>query len=220
MEKGIHISLNPLAEYVFASDSRRETIIRQQKKPQKIMIIPYSTARARMRKFFKDGFSYEAIISGIEYLQGKKPEKDFWKNDRKNSIEALRTFITLQFPSFKNLKCSFTTKNNKFIFIDDVEIRIAPDLIIRGIKEGQPFIGGIKFHISKGQQFDRDKALLAATALKLFLLKNEATEEEYVDPNFCLSVDVFGERIAPAPKNHIGYEEKIKEACRDLKNRW
>lgn len=220
MDRFIQISLNPLAEYVFASETRKDTIIKQQKKPQIIMVVPYATARARMKKFFKDGFSHEAIISGIEYLQGKKPVKDFWINDRKNSIEALRTFLTLQFPRFDNLKCSFTTKNNKFWLIDDVEVRIAPDLIIRGVKDGKRFIGGIKFHISKGQQFDREKALIAATALKLFLVQKEATEEELVDSDFCLSVEVFGERITPAPDNHIGFEEKIKEACQDLKKRW
>ncbi len=101
-----------------------------------------------------------------------------------------------------------------------MDIRIAPDLIIRGIKDGQPFIGGIKFHISKGQPFDRQQAMLAAAAIKLFLLKEEATEEEFVNPEFCLSVDVFGQRITPAPDNHIGYEKMIIEACGDLKIRW
>jgi len=220
MDRQVQISLNPLSEYCFATESRRGTIIKQQKRPSKFMVVPYSTARACMRNFFKEGFSYDAVIHGIEFLHGKRPINTFWKNDRKNSIEALRTFLKLQFPDFKNLKCSFTTKNHKFLVIDDVEIIIAPDLILKGINNGKPFIGGIKFHISKGQPFSREQALLSATAIKLFLLKKEANYGEYVNPKFCLSVDVFGERITPAPDNHIGYEEMIKEACEDLKKRW
>jgi hypothetical protein len=216
----IHISLNPLSEYVYASDSRKDRIIKEQKRPSKLMIVPYTTARAGMKRFFKDGFSIVVITNAIEFLHGKRPIKDFWKNDRKNSIEALRTFLKLQVPDFKNLKCSFTTKNNKFLVIDNVEIRIAPDLIIRGIKDGQPFVGGIKFHISKGQQFSNEQGILAASAIKLFLLNEVAIDEEEVNPDLCLSIDIFGERITPAPINHKGYEKLIRDACEDLKKRW
>lgn len=219
--KGVEISLNPLAEFVFASDRRKDSIIRQQKRPVEFIIARYATARARMKRFFKEGFSKEEIVKGIEVLQGRMPHTDFQKNDRRNSIEALRTFLMLQFPNdFQNLKCSFTTERNKHMLVNRVRVRVAPDLILRGTKDGQPFIGGIKFHISKSQQFDREEALLAAAALKLFLINEIATEEEIVNPKYCLSIDVFGERITPAPDNHIRIAKQIEKACDEIKTRW
>jgi len=219
--KSVEISLNPLAEFVFASDRKRDSIIRRQKKPLKIMVARYTTARARMKKFFKEGFSKEVIAKGIDVLQGRLPVTDFQKSDRKNSIEALRKFLKLQFPNdFQNLKCSFSTKRNKHMLVNGVRVRVAPDLILRGVKNGRPFIGGIKFHISKGQQFTREEALFAATALKLFLINQIATEEEIVNPKYCLSVDVFGERITPAIENHIKIKKQIELACEDIITRW
>lgn len=221
MQRSVEISVNPLAEYVTATIGRKRTIIKQQKNPPAFIIVRYATAKARMKRFFKNGFSNNEIINGIQFLQGKITLTDFQKNDRQNSIEALRMFLQLQFPDdFKNLKCSFLSIKKKDFLMEEVRVKVAPDVVLKGEKNGIPFIGGIKFHISKGQTFDKDSSLCAATAVKLFLINEVANNGEVVDPNYCLSIDVFGDRITKAPKNHIEVEKKLMDACNEIKSLW
>lgn len=221
MQRNVEISVNPLAEYVTATTGRKRTIIKQQKNPPAFIIVRYATAKSNMKKFIKKGFSEDEIINGIQFLQGKITLTDFQSNDRMNSIEALRTFLKLQFPnSFRNLKCSFLVIKKKDMLIEEVKVRVAPDIVLMGEKNGVPFYGGIKFHISKGQTFDNYASLCAATAVKLFLTNEVAKNGEVVDPNYCLSIDVFGERITPAPKNHSEIEKKLMDACNEIKSLW
>jgi hypothetical protein len=221
MQRNIEISVNPLAEYVTATTGRKKTIIKQQKNPPAFIIVRYATAKSNMKKFFKNGFSEDEIINGIKFLQGKITLTDFQSNDRKNSIEALRTFLKLRFPlNFRNLKCSFLIIKKKVMLIEEVNVRVAPDIVLIGEKNGITFYGGIKFHISKGQTFDNYSSLCAATAVKLFLKNEVAKEGEIVDPDYCLSIDVFGERVTPAPKDHSEIEMKLMDACKEIKSLW
>ena len=164
------------------------------------------------------GQSFDEILDGIMRLQNKNPSSDFQRSNTKNSIEALRKFLELQFPdNFRNIKCSFLNVEEKNFYINGVQVRVAPDIVLRIQKNGQNVIGGIKFHISKSSKFTYESAKCAATELKLFLQETVAKDDEVVDPSYCLSVDVFGERVVQAPDNHDRYLKLLESACDEFK---
>lgn len=215
------ISINPLCDFVVGSTRKKASIIRSQKQPSTFMVARYRTAKTRMSKFFKNGFSYQDIISGINDLQAKHCVTEFQKSDRRTSIEALRLFLELQFPNkFKELKCSFSTDKRKELDFSGVSIIVAPDLILRWEENGQKYIGGIKFHISKSNIFDYNKASFAAGLINLYLKDVVAAPDEMVVDDFCLCVDVFGTRICSTPQNKNTFIETLENACREIKNLW
>jgi len=213
-----NLSINPLAEFVSAKPGRKNAIIRQKKYPNNFIPMWYRSARSSMQKYFKMGQSFDEILDGISRLQNKNPSSDFQRSNTKNSIEALRKFLELQFPdNFRNIKCSFLNVEEKNFYINGVQVRVAPDIVLRIQKNGQNVIGGIKFHISKSSKFTYESAKCAATGLKLFLQETVAKDDEVVDPSYCLSVDVFGERVVQAPDNHDRYLKLLESACDEFK---
>ena len=167
------ISLNPIAVFTTATPVKKRSIVKQQLNPSKFLIARYKTARSRMLKSIKNGLSEEEIITGIALLRSKVPVSDFHRSDIINSIEALRSFLKLKFPTeFKSIKCSFPKADIKVISLVGVDILVAPDLILKWSRDGKAYIGGIKFHISKSSVFDIENSKCAATGLLLFLKKN------------------------------------------------
>lgn len=215
------ISINPLCDFVTGSARKKASIIRSQKNPSKFMVARYKTAKTRMSRFVKNGFTYQDILSGIADLQTKQCTTDFQKNDRKASIEALRLFLELQFPTnFKKLKCSFSTDKRKDVEFNNVSITVSPDLILRWEEDGQKYIGGIKFHISKSNIFDYEKASFAAGLIHLYLKESIACNDEIVVDDYCLCVDVFGSKICSTPKNKKDFNSKLYKACDEIKSLW
>lgn len=217
----IKISINPLCEFVFASDRKKASIVRNQKQPSTFKVARYRTAKNRMTKSIKNGFSHDEILSGIKKLRAKTCTTEFQESDRKASIEALRLFLELQFPKgFGDLKCTFHAVTQKSVVVDGVLITISPDLVLRWEKDGQKYIGGIKFHISKSNTFDYDKASFAAGLIELYLKDSIAEPDEIVDRKYCLCVDVFSTRVCSTPYDRKGFTTKLEESCHEIKSLW
>lgn len=216
------ISINPLCEFLIASDRRKKSIIKNQKNPPVLMVAPYATARSRITKFFTNDFSEAEILSGIRTLENKANcDTDYQKRDRSNSIEALRKFLQLQFPkNFKKLKCSFSKEKVKEVNVDNISIRVSPDIIIRWQENGQKYIGGIKFHISKGKPFEHTQCIFAANLVRHFIEERVATKEEIVVTEYCLSVDIFGDRVCSASKNKKDFLLNLLNTCKEISTIW
>lgn len=158
-----------------------------------------------------------SIVEAIERLQKSRQDTKFQKNNVRGSIEALNIFLRLHFPAhFKKLKCTFPSVSTKVYSLNGVDILISPDVIIRTTIDGRSIIGGIKFRISKGHGFESENALCAATAIRLYLEKHVALAGEVVDPSFCLSVDIFSERVVSAPANAAKYIKMLSDSCKEI----
>ncbi|HAH55483.1 MAG TPA: hypothetical protein DCM02_09465 [Flavobacterium sp.] len=210
-----------MAEFINATPARKLRIIKEQKFPSKFIVSRYRIARNNMVSSIRNQFSETDIISGLERLNGIKPKSDFQTNDVKNSIEALRAFLKLQFPNdFKTIKCEFSKPEAKGFILEGVNIIVSPDIILRGNKNGKPFVGGIKFHISKSKKINEATGKYVAHGIKLFLKKTELKSDEIILPEYCLCVDVFGERVIQSPKKDDEFTIGLSEACEEIKRLW
>lgn len=214
----VGISINPLAEFIQASAQRKRSIVKQQLNPPKVKVARYVTARSQMKKSVMNGFSSQEIVSGILVLQNREPKTKFAKSDIENSIEALRYFLNLQFPEMKDLiTCHFYRSEKKSFELSGVNIIVAPDLILKYSKDGQNYIGGIKFHISREKTFTYEGSQVAAYGIMTLLNKEVADGDEIVDPRLCLSIDVFGQRVMNALSLQKDISEKVENACEEIK---
>jgi len=86
------ISINPFAEYLEASESRRKQILNEQLNPDPVRIPYYQLAKSRIKTSIVNSGNYTAIKEGIRELTAKKPVKKWQISDRVNSIKALENY--------------------------------------------------------------------------------------------------------------------------------
>lgn len=187
------ISINPLAEFIKATDSRKKRIIEQQKNPSPIIVNWYQLAKSRMKKFMINNANYETIEDAILTLKNKKGLNQRQSIDRQVSLEALERFIKLKIPNVLQEKdIEFYKFSNKSIIYQNIEITVSPDVIFSIKRNGIKHFGAIKLRISKTRPFDNDQQNLIACTINEYLKYNIDDENFVIEPDLCLSLDVFG----------------------------
>lgn len=214
------VSINPLIEFISASDRRKLSIVRGQKSPSTLRVAPYSTARAAIKNFIKSEYDLEQLVLAVLQLRDRDQSANWKRQDVANSIDALRHFTDMNFPSkVSKVKCTFAKSVIRDCYMDDVLIVVAPDFIMRWEIDGVRYIGAVKLRISK-KQLDYSSGRKAAALLAHYLETSVRHECETVDYSHCLYVDVFAETIYPAPPNDTLYLEEICKACDEYAKLW
>lgn len=186
------ISINPLAEYIEASESRRTKIIEEQLNPDPIRIPYYQLAKARMKKSIALSGLLGPINEAIEVLKARKPKKLWQINDNINSIEALNKFKQMALNSIITTnELEIVKTKEKYFKYNGIEINVSPNLIFRVVIDGKKHIGACKIHVSKGKPFSNKQSKLVANIIEQFLSNCVAAEDEYVNPLLCFCLDPF-----------------------------
>ena len=149
-------------------------------------------------------------ISIVDVKNKKTPlaiERIFWTKGLQIAIKANSALVA-------------TTDKRKDVEFNNVSITVSPDLILRWEEDGKKYIGGVKFHISKSNIFDYEKASFAAGLIHLYLKESIACNDEIVVDDYCLCVDVFGSKICSTPKNKKDFNSKLYKACDEIKSLW
>ena len=216
------ISINQLATFSRGTDAKKKTIVKQQKNPPKVLVARYGLAKARIRKAIANYGNIQPILDGIKELKSRTLVKPLEIADRSVSIEAMERFIKMKLPSFLNENVYEVLKKPKInsFKVADVEIIVSADLIIKVYIDGQPFLGGVKLHIAKGDIFEREQAKYVSTCLYLYLDQMFENSDIIVLPELCLSVDVFADSFFSAPKNLEKTLEDIETMCLEIKRIW
>lgn len=217
IENNPKISINPLVEYIHASERRRHTIIKQQKNPSDFIIARYRTARAAISSYFTSDFNKEVLLKAINRLQSKAQTSDWSKNDTANSIEALRRFLAIEFP-FKSLKCHFAKPSIKSYTIRGVDIIISPDLILEWEVNNKKYFGSIKFYIKK-KNLTLQEGRISSSILAYFA-KKISSKDVFVSNKHCICIDVMNSRIFSAPENIVDDITLVSDACEEIRTTW
>lgn len=215
------ISINRLAEFSGATESGRRRIITEQISPNPFKTPWYQLSKARMKQSLRANGDLQPIYDGINTLMNRVTNNPRQLNDKTVSLEALQRFIQMKLPDILG-KIDYTIMKaeTNSVMIEDVEVIVAPDLIIKGTLNGRVVIGGIKIHISKAKPFDFKKSVYVASIIHKFLVDRVAKSGEIVMPELCFSLDVFGERIVPAPDNTETIMSEISDICLGIKRTW
>ena len=216
-----HISLNQFAEFSKASSAGKARIVKQQVEVNKFLIPWYQLAKVKIKRYFYDTNDIQPILSGIEILKAKHAANKRQETDHKVSIEALERIISLQIPKIlKDIKYSIIKSEEKSLYIEGVEIKISPEIIIEAEINGQVCYGGLKIHVCKGKPFDQNQSSYVAVLLQKFIEKNVAKESGIVVPELCFCLDVFSNRLLSCPPTDTLLMNEIKNFCFELKKIW
>lgn len=221
----MQISINPLAEFAFASEAKRKTIIRNQKEPSIFKIPWYQLAKARMRLAIAKKGDLQPILDGIDELKNRRLTKVRQINDRKVSVEALERFLEMKLPSvLKDIDYEVIKKPKKSdarpLLVKGVEVIVSPDVIIKTTINGQSYLGAVKIHVAKTNTFESKQLKHIASATYMYLDHVIANDDTLVHPDLCLAYDIFGNRIVSAPQNiSVGIRE-VEMLCQEVKEVW
>ncbi|MGV8135318.1 MAG: hypothetical protein AB2L20_08885 [Mangrovibacterium sp.] len=215
------ISINQFAEYSTAKkESTKLRIIRQQKVPDRTRIPWYQLAKARIKKSINTNGDLSPVYEAIEILKTRIPEKKWQKIDKVASIEALERFLGLKLPRviFENNLEVLRLERSSFE-VKGVLISISPDFVFRfKDKSGNRLIGAIKVHCGK-KEFSLQTAELASTILYRYLQSNAGVNEK-VDPNNCIIIDIFGNRVVSTPVSIAEITGKVERLCEEIVGFW
>lgn len=215
------ISINPLAEFIKATDTRKKRIIEQQKKPSPIIVNWYQLAKSRMKKFIINNADYETIDDAILTLKNRKGLNQRQAIDRQVSLEALERFVKLKIPNVLQEKdIEFYKFKNKSIIYQNIEITVSPDVIFSIKRDGVKHYGAIKLRVSKSKPFDNDQQNLIASTLYEYLKYNITDTNCIIEPDLCLSLDVFGNGYKALNANSNDTLLNYKSYFEEIKNIW
>jgi hypothetical protein len=215
------ISLNQLAEFQGATENVKRRIIAQQLSPDQFRIPWYQLTRARVKKSIELKGNLDPILDGIKTLLNKVPVGKKQESDRHVSLEALERYVKIKLPSLlKDIDFTIIRPKVKSTSISNVEVIVAPDVIVKGVLNGKNILGGVKIHISKTKPFDFQKSQIVASTIYTFL-KNEVAEDSIeVLPELCLCLDIFSGRVVSANNHDAKVFKEVREICEEVKRLW
>lgn len=222
MKGHVHLSINQLADFANATESKKKNIINQQKTPNPFKISYYQLAKARIKKSMATKGDLEPVLKGIEELKNRTVTKKRQVSDKVVSLDAMQRFVSMKIP---NLLKDYNYKIIKDVYskstlFNGVEIIVSPDLIIEIDINGKKFYGGIKIHIAKGNKFDTKQQAYVATAIKKYLQETISQNEENVLSELCMSIDIFGHGIISAPEEISSKIKDMEILCEEVKRLW
>ncbi len=216
------ISINQLADFSVASEAKKRRIIRQQKKPNKFLVSWYQLSKSRIKKTLENNCDLTPVIEGIKELVNRKPTKPRQVLDRQVSIQALERFVNIKLPTLlKDIPYEIIKKvDAKSIIYKGVEIIVSPEVIFKLKIKDKEYLGAVKIHISKNNIFDNNQSRCISSLLYKYLNEVVVKNGEKVMPELCLSIDVFGEKVIPVPRNVEKKLGDIEILCEEVKSLW
>lgn len=221
MKSKYFISVNPLAEFSNGTEFQKRRILKQQKKPNKFLIPWYQKCKGAIKKFLFNISDYSPINQAIIVLNEKIPLTDRQMIDKKVSILALEEIKKVKLPKeLKQLDYEVVQIEDKSFIMNDVDIIVAPEVVIKAKINGTVVYGGIKIHISKGKPFSFDQAQYVATSIFKLLDEKVKKSNEFVHPSLCFCLDVFAGRFVSPPDDIVKELSKISIFCQEIKDYW
>jgi len=217
------ISINQLAVFSQASLSRKKQILKQQIVPNKVLLPWYQKAKAAIRKYFHSVEDITPLLKAIEAIEKEAtPTKAWAKTNQTVSREALKKMMLMRIPRIlRDVQYEIVNASSHSIEVAGVEIKAAPEIIIKARINNKTIYGAIKIHISKSDPFDSKQMELVSTVLYQFLTRKVAHKDEDVLPELCLCVDVFAGRIAGADKsNWSSLMDQVENICQEVSKLW
>lgn len=218
------ISANQLAEYVLASPTRRQSILRNAKFSPTFLVIRYSAAKDAICRYLShDTRNITSLVNAeTEQMQAAEgPGTNFQKNDALLSAEAIRAFRSISF-SNKVPYATFTLNNQKIpmLPINGVKVSVRLDLIARHNAKGT--VGGAIIQTSKAvasKSWRKEHSKVVGALIWMASNKHLAALGK-IDRRLCMSIDVFGNDVVLAPTSYKRILNDVDAACGEISAMW
>lgn len=217
------ISINKLAEYLTCTPRKRNTIVKEQKRPPTFKAYYYQPSHDAIVNFLSSrGSHYSIITDAMDELKKTPIENDYQEHRVSTNLEALKIFSTT-FSDALDLEGK-TIKKGEFdppkLVVEDVDVSVRPELITYRNDTTQK-VGAIKLYFKKNDPLKSQPGNYAATALHKWVKDNPASASTNSAPcKDAIIYDVFSAKTISAPTAHINREKDIAAACTEIHAMW
>lgn len=220
------ISANQLAEYVLASPTRRQSILRNAKFSPTFLVIRYAAAREALCRYLtNDARPLDILVKAeSEQIQlSKSGGSSFQQTDAALSAEAILAFMKARTEFQKQLPFASFTPNNQSLpklTKAGVDISIRLDLVARNAGKG--LVGGAILQLSKAvaSKSWREEHGKVVAALIWVLANEHMTPLGKIDRKLCMAVDVFAGKAVTAPSSYKRLLNDLDAACAEIAALW
>lgn len=216
------ISVNKLAEFVNATESRKRSILKTIKSDDveaRSQKNRYATAKSAIINFMIDeNHDLKIFEQKRIFLVNKKPDTTHKKNDILNSLTAIKKLEQLAqtelVPYLRFNSKNGLPKNLRRTQINNVLIHLSPEIIF-SIKD--QIKGAMKLVFSKSRPITPMEGQIIAVLISRFLQKNFKVT---IQPKNCFVVDVFANRLFPTPDSFKYYGTLLRKAYYEINKLW
>lgn len=220
------ISANQLAEYVLASPTRRQSILKNAKFSPTFLVIRYQSAKdAICRHLADDTRNLGPLISAhAEQLElSKAGGSAFQANDALLSAEAIQAFMDMRGRLQKELPAASYRPNSQNLpklECAGVDISIRLDLV--SYNNAKETVGGVILQVSKAVAAKswREEHSKIVAALVWLTANRHLSSLGKVDRKLCMALDVFTGKAVTAPANYKRILNDIEASCREIAALW
>ena len=213
------ISINKLAEYLISSPRKRNTIVKNQKRPPTFKTYYYQPSQDAIVEFLSTQPSdFSIIADAITKLKSTTIDSDYQSHRVSTNINALKFFIdtyedTLKLDADRVEEGEF---NPPKLTVSNVDISVRPELITYTSNS----VGAIKLYFKKNDPLKSTPGKYAATALHRWIEENYSSGIWTVPKDEVKIYDVFSAKTISAPSAHINREKDISAACKEIQYMW
>lgn len=217
MRSNPRISLNKLAEYIFARPGRQQTIIRDQKRPNDFIVARYRLAEEAIKNFILQP-QQNSLQNAIAAISTLEHNSDWSKQNADLCQDALIHFMTLKDRlTFDGFIPNLGSDNAPKMTVSGVNVSVRPEIILSD--NANHIVGALKLYINKSNPLTDESGKYISTVVHRYLAE-VISSDNYVSPGLCVVADVFGQTVHVAPKAYKRSMADIYSACQNIAILW
>lgn len=216
------ISVTKLGEYTVATPARRRAIVREQRNPQKFIVLRYEHARSALVEYYAAGAKDpNPLMDKIGALASVPPSSEWNEQDLRLSSEALEAFLDIcdEF-DLDALSAAAGPHSAPKLSISGVDVSVHPDVVLRGAYREKNVVGALKFHFSKTNALTAEAGLNVATVIHHYVEAHLLDAEYVASPRHCAVLDVFMKSWHRAPTAFRLRRNSVAAACQEVALWW
>lgn len=216
------ISLNSLAEFLTASETRKRSIIADQHKPKTAIVARYRDAEPAVIQYLESRCKDASVLTKvIDHLDSLKPT-DARKAERVQSclaaVKSMRGFEWTT-PAIANAIPRRPHDSAPPLLMAGVQISVRPDLLLfRTFSDRKP-IGAVKLRFSKTCALGGETAAYVGAGLCRFMVDAYGVDLDTAVKNTVV-LDVFSRTEHLPPRSITSRLKSMAIACEQIVREW
>lgn len=220
------LSVNQFAQYLEAKGRRRNTILRDQKFPNEVLVLYYKEACDGIVDYIESGFDESVYDDKHEEIGSKSTTTVQQVSRLKSCLEALESFREValddledQLENIQIIQASHNPSNGT-LNIEGVEISLRPEFFVQSKdSKGNLTKGVIKLYVNKSHPLT-DYTAKAIGTLCLKFLEDLGKPEGIPNRELVFIVDVFAQKVFLAPKAIVNVMKDVEATCKEIGRIW
>jgi hypothetical protein len=215
------ISVNKLAEFMTAKAARQRQILRDQKYPTDFKGMYYKEAGEAIAQSVASNLeNFDSIDRAIRILEQTTTTKIGTQRRLDFNIDALETFRSMvDSVDLKGSTPSLAPTTAPRLTIQNVEISVRPEIILRAEGRTGPLVGAVKLHFPRTFSISEDSSGYLSAVLQEWC-KTHMADDGAVSGPHCFVIDIGASKQCLGVKSTAARMREVAAVCQNIAALW